>query len=36
MLYWNRKKLKKTKVKVDLTEKRYTTYTGAVNLIKNC
>ena len=30
MLHWNRNKLKKAKVELDLTEKTYTTYIDAI------
>ena len=35
MLYRNRNKLKKAKVKLDLTKKRYDIYTDAINFAKN-
>lgn len=35
MLYRNRSKLKKAKVKLDLTKKRYEIYSDAINFVKN-
>ena len=35
MLYRNRNKLNKVKVKLDLTKKRYDIYTDAINFVKN-
>ena len=35
MLYRNRNKLKKAKVKLDLTKTRYDIYTDAINFVKN-
>ena len=35
IFYRNRNKLKKTKVKIDLTKRRYDIYTDAINFVKN-